>query len=281
MTAKASPGPPNRLANSGSPYLLAHAHNPVDWYPWSEEAFRRAEVENKPVFLSIGYSTCHWCHVMEAESFNDREVADLMNETFVCVKVDREERPDLDHIYMAVCQQLTGSGGWPLTIIMTPDRKPFFAGTYFPRGGGAGRTGMLELIPQVRDLWQGSRHKAEAVAGEIVSSLRDALAPQPASSHGTDLGSRAYAILSGRFDQRHGGFGSAPKFPVPANLLFLLRHWHRTGEERALEMVTRTLKAMRMGGIYDHLGYGIHRYSTDARWFAPHFEKMLYDQALV
>jgi len=270
----------NRLAGSGSPYLLQHALNPVDWHPWSPEAFARAESEDKPVFLSIGYSTCHWCHVMEEESFSDPEIAALMNDTFVCVKVDREERPDLDHLYMTVCQLLTGSGGWPLTIVMTPDKKPFFAGTYFPRDDRYGRPGMLQIIPRIRGLWFNEREALNSSSEEITEGLQAFLAPDQAASPSSSLVESAYASLMEQYDERHGGFGSAPKFPVFSNLLFLLKYWHRKGEERALSMVRHTLRAMRMGGIYDHLGYGFHRYSTDERWFAPHFEKMLYDQAL-
>ena len=275
-----SKGKINRLASSGSPYLLQHANNPVDWHPWSEEAFAKAAEEDKPVFLSIGYSTCHWCHVMEKESFSDPEVAALMNEVFICVKVDREERPDVDHLYMTVCQLLTGSGGWPLTIVLTPDRKPFFAGTYFPRGDRHGRPGMLQLIPRIRELWTTERDTVNSSAEEIAEGLSVFLAPDPAAPPPQDLAENAYLLLKDQFDDLHGGFGSAPKFPVFSNLLFLLGYWDRTGEKQALEMVSKTIKAMRMGGIYDQIGYGLHRYSTDERWFAPHFEKMLYDQAL-
>ena len=273
-------GKTNRLAGSNSPYLLQHARNPVDWHPWSPEVFLKAESEDKPVFLSIGYSTCHWCHVMEKESFSDPEVAALMNETFVCVKVDREERPDVDNLYMTVCQLLTGSGGWPLTIIMTPDKKPFYAGTYFPRDDRYGRPGMLQIIPRIREFWVAEREAVDSSAQEITESLRTFLAPDPTASPDQRLSERTYLSLMEQYDSRHGGFGSAPKFPVFSNLLFLMRYWSRTGEEQALAMVRQTLKAIRMGGIYDHMGYGLHRYSTDERWFAPHFEKMLYDQAL-
>jgi uncharacterized protein YyaL (SSP411 family) len=252
----------------------------VDWHPWSPEIFIKAESEDKPVFLSIGYSTCHWCHVMEKESFSDPEVASLMNEAFVCVKVDREERPDVDHLYMTVCQLLTGSGGWPLTIIMTPDRQPFFAGTYFPRDERYGRPGMLQIIPRIRELWVNDRETLQSSAREITEGLQTYMAPDPAASPGQHLPESTYISLADHYDSRHGGFGSAPKFPVFSNLFFLMRYWSRTGEGQALAMVRQTLKAMRLGGIYDHMGYGLHRYSTDERWFAPHFEKMLYDQAL-
>jgi uncharacterized protein YyaL (SSP411 family) len=280
LLSEAKEGKTNRLAGSGNPYLLQHARNPVDWHPWSPDVFIKAESEDKPVFLSIGYSTCHWCHVMEKESFSDPEVAALMNKAFVCVKVDREERPDVDHLYMTVCQLLTGSGGWPLTIIMTPDRQPFFAGTYFPRDDRYGRPGMLQLIPRIQELWEGDRETVHSSAREISEGLQAFMTPDPAASPGHRLPERTYISLADHYDSRHGGFGSAPKFPVFSNLLFLMRHWDRTGEGQALTMVRQTLEAMRMGGIYDHMGYGLHRYSTDERWFAPHFEKMLYDQAL-
>ena len=270
----------NRLAGSGSLYLQQHASNPVDWHPWSEEVFEKARAMDRPVFLSIGSSTCHWCHVMEKESFADEEVAGLMNEAFVCVKVDREERPDVDHLYMTVCQLLTGSGGWPLTIILTPDRKPFFAGTYFPRDDRYGRPGMLQIIARVRELWDSERETVEASAEEISDGIRAFLTPDPAAVPGGQAFENTCQQLAGQYDTRHGGFGQAPKFPVFSNLLYLLHYWNRTGEEQALGMVHKTLMAMRGGGIYDQLGYGFHRYSTDERWFAPHFEKMLYDQAL-
>jgi hypothetical protein len=271
----------NRLISEKSPYLLQHAHNPVDWVPWGEEAFARAAAEDKPVFLSIGYSTCHWCHVMERESFEDEQVAALLNDGFVSVKVDREERPDIDSVYMAVCQAVTGSGGWPLTIIMTPDRQPFFAGTYLPKEARFGRPGMLEVLPRVRDFWHGKRGEAL----DLAQRIREALAGQgavPAAQQADDgLLKQAYAELQGRYDPRHGGFGRAPKFPTPHNLSFLLRRWQDTGEPQALRMVEHTLQAIRRGGIFDQLGFGIHRYSTDAEWLVPHFEKMLYDQALL
>jgi hypothetical protein len=275
----------NRLAAEKSPYLLQHARNPVDWHPWSEEAFERARREDRPVFLSIGYSTCHWCHVMERESFQNGEIASLMNEAFVCVKVDREERPDVDALYMDVCAMLTGSGGWPLTIVMTADGKPFFAGTYFPDESRFGKPGMRELVAHIRDIWRTDRAGVLRAADEIASAVaaRHERAPgaAPESSHpaGEALIERGFRELAARFDERRGGFGGAPKFPAPHNLLFLLRYWKRTGEPRALEMVERTLGAMRLGGIFDHVGFGFHRYSTDERWLVPHFEKMLYDQS--
>jgi len=271
----------NRLATEQTPYLLQHASNPVDWYPWGDEAFALARRLDKPVFLSIGYSTCHWCHVMAHESFEDPEVARLLNDAFVCIKVDREERPDVDGVYMAVCQALTGSGGWPLTIVMTPDKKPFFAGTYFPKESRFGRMGLVELVPRIRETWQTRR-------GDVVKSAEQiaaALAARPRPPAGGDVGAAALdeaaEQLAARYDPEHGGFSDAPKFPTPHNLFFLLRHWRRTGHAASLDMAVKTLRAMRLGGLWDHVGFGFHRYSTDARWLLPHFEKMLYDQALL
>ncbi|RMF69150.1 MAG: thioredoxin domain-containing protein [Calditrichaeota bacterium] len=271
----------NRLVFEKSPYLLQHASNPVDWYPWGEEAFARAQAEDKPIFLSIGYSTCHWCHVMEHESFEDPEVARLMNETFVCIKVDREERPDIDQIYMSVCQAMTGSGGWPLTIIMTPDRRPFFAGTYFPKVSRQNRIGLLDLIPKVHELWSTQRDKLLESAERVVEFLEQNASQPPGTELNDKLLNTAFHQLASRFDPRNGGFGSAPKFPSPHNFTFLLRYWHRTGDAQALHMVEQTLQKMRLGGIFDHVGFGFHRYSTDAVWLLPHFEKMLYDQAML
>jgi uncharacterized protein YyaL (SSP411 family) len=271
----------NRLAFEKSPYLLQHADNPVDWYPWGEEAFRTAKRENKPIFLSIGYSTCHWCHVMEHESFEDPDVAALMNDTFISVKVDREERPDIDMVYMTVSQMLTGGGGWPLNIIMTPDKEPFFAATYIPRESRFGRAGMLDLVPRIRELWSTKQSELIDSASEITVALQKAAQDAPGKELGEPVLHLAYGQLSERFDTLHGGFGGAPKFPTPHNLLFLLRYWKRTGNEKALEMVEKTLQSMRQGGMYDHLGFGFHRYSTDPDWLVPHFEKMLYDQALL
>jgi hypothetical protein len=271
----------NRLAQEKSPYLLQHARNPVDWYPWGEEAFEKARKDDKPVFLSIGYSTCHWCHVMAHESFEDAEVARLLNESFVCVKVDREERPDIDGIYMSICQMMSGNCGWPLTIIMTPEKKPFMAATYIPKQERFGQPGMLELIPSITKVWKEKRGEITNLADGIQAAMRRKL--EEPKAPGPDAGtlSTAYDLLSARFDEAHGGFGTAPKFPAPHNLQFLLRHYKRTGEPRALEMVERTLQAMRRGGIWDHVGGGFHRYSTDEEWFVPHFEKMLYDQAMM
>lgn len=270
----------NRLKDERSPYLQQHASNPVDWYPWGDEAFKAAQEQDKPVFLSIGYSTCHWCHVMEHESFTDEQVAALMNDAFINVKVDREERPDVDNVYMTVSQMLTGGGGWPLTIIMTPDRKPFYAATYIPRRSRYGATGMLELIPRVKELWQRSRDQLNGTGTEIVARLESAATATKAETLDKTTLDESYRMLRSRFDRENGGFGSAPKFPSPHTLLFLLRYWKRSGRREALTMVTKTLDAMRAGGIFDHVGYGFHRYSTDARWRVPHFEKMLYDQAM-
>jgi uncharacterized protein YyaL (SSP411 family) len=274
---------PNRLADEQSPYLLQHKDNPVDWYPWGEDAFDKAEAEDKPIFLSIGYSTCHWCHVMEEESFEDEEVAALLNETFVCIKVDREERPDVDNVYMSVCQMMRGQGGWPLTVLLTPDKKPFYAATYLPKHGRFQRMGLMDLVPRVRKLWTQKRDDLLSDADQAVQTLQRAV--DQSGGDGTTLPGpealdEARSQLSSQFDRTHGGFGSAPKFPAPHNLLFLLREWHRTGDDRPLQMVTTTLDAMRLGGVFDHVGYGFHRYSTDVRWLLPHFEKMLYDQAL-
>lgn len=273
--------PLNRLQKEKSPYLLQHAQNPVDWYPWGDEAFEKAIKDDKPIFLSIGYSTCHWCHVMERESFEDEEVAKRLNDTFVNIKVDREERPDIDAVYMKVCHLMTQSGGWPLTIMMTPDKKAFFAATYIPRERKYDRLGMLEIIPQVKALWKEKKDDVLKAASEITQALQD----QPESKNAADLGEeilhRAYRSLSLSYDKTFGGFGQAPKFPSPHNFLFLLRYWKRTGDAQALQMVEETLQSMRRGGIYDHIGFGFHRYSTDAKWIVPHFEKMLYDQAMM
>jgi uncharacterized protein YyaL (SSP411 family) len=272
----------NHLISEKSPYLRQHAYNPVDWYPWCDEAFQIAEQHEKPIFLSIGYSSCHWCHVMSRESFEDQAVADLMNEAFVCIKVDREERPDIDQVYMAICQMMTGRGGWPLTIIMSSNKRPFFAATYVPKKGGFGQIGMLELIPRIKDLWTTRRAELLDNADKITESLRQSQsAMQITDELGLSTLDNAYSYLANEFDHKNGGFGSSPKFPTPINLLFLMRYWHRIGKNNALNMVVTTLKALRRGGIYDQIGFGFHRYSTDPEWFVPHFEKMLYDQALL
>lgn len=272
---------PNKLITEKSPYLLQHANNPVDWYPWGEEAFEKAKKENKPIFLSIGYSTCHWCHVMEKESFEDEEVAALLNDAFVSIKVDREERPDIDGIYMSVCQMMTGGGGWPLTIIMTPDKKPFFSGTYFPKRQKFNRIGMIELIPRIKEVWLNKRDDIDKSAEEIVNALKKSTVSTEKATLSSEVFDRAFESYKQRFDSVHGGFGNAPKFPSPHNLMFLLRYYHRTKNDSALKMVTDTLIQMRLGGIYDQIGFGFARYSTDSEWLVPHFEKMLYDQAML
>jgi uncharacterized protein YyaL (SSP411 family) len=282
-----SPNPQNRLIREKNPYLRQHAHNPVDWYPWGDEAFERARREDKPVFLSIGYSSCHWCHVMEQESFSDPEVARLLNGTFVCVKVDREERPDLDQHFMTIGQMLTGTGGWPLTIVMTPDKRPFFAGTYFPKERRWGRIGLMELIPRLGDAWRTRRKEVLRSAEGMIDAVVQAQGERGErrgtgrSELTTETLDEAFRELEADFDELNGGFGSAPKFPVAHNVSFLLRYWKRTGNARALAMAEKTLEKMALGGIWDHLGSGFHRYSTDAEWRVPHFEKMLYDQALL
>lgn len=272
---------PNRLISEKSPYLLQHAYNPVNWYPWGPEAFEAAQKENKPVFLSIGYSACHWCHVMEKESFEDNEVAGLLNEAFIPVKVDREERPDIDTVYMKACQLMTGSGGWPLTIIMTPEKKPFFAGTYLPKESRSGRIGMIDLVPRVKKMWMNQPGDINRLSDELTAALKQEEAGLPGNALDESALQSAYEELCRRFDEQHGGFGVAPKFPAPHNLMFLLRYWKRKKDTMALRMVEHTLQAMRQGGIYDHVGFGFHRYSTDAIWLVPHFEKMLYDQAML
>jgi uncharacterized protein YyaL (SSP411 family) len=271
----------NKLIDEKSPYLLQHAHNPVEWYPWSREAFNTAMREDKPIFLSIGYSTCHWCHVMERESFEDPEIAKLLNDTFISIKVDREERPDIDIFYMQICQMMTGRGGWPLTIIMTPEKEPFYAATYIPRDSRFGVIGMKELIPQIRDIWKKNKRGLKDAGSKIVENVRTTELIKEKGKLGLETLHLGYFQLLDRFDKKHGGFSSAPKFPTPHNLLFLLRYWKRTGKKQALKMVEKTLEAMRYGGVFDQIGYGFHRYSTDERWIVPHFEKMLYDQALI
>lgn len=274
-------GKPNRLIHEKSPYLLKHAHNPVDWYPWGEEAFEKARQEDKPVLLSVGYSTCHWCNVMEEESFSDDEAAALINDVFVPVKVDREERPDIDNLYMSVCLMLTGSGGWPLTVVMTPEKKPFYAGTYFPKESRFGRIGLMELIPRIKKVWEEKRDDVLNSASQITETLARHSEAAPGKGAEAGLLDAAFDALEESFDEEYGGFGTETKFPTPHVLSFLLRYWRRSGNGEALEMVKTTLRAMRRGGIFDHLGFGFHRYSTDRRWLVPHFEKMLYDQAML
>ena len=267
----------NFLKNETSPYLLQHADNPVNWYPWCKEAFERARKEDKPIFLSIGYSTCHWCHVMAHESFEDEETARILNQYFVSIKVDKEERPDIDSIYMSVCQAFTGSGGWPTTIFLTPDQKPFFAGTYFPRKAKYGQIGLQELLLAICEKWETDRKTLLASAEDVISS-RESEEIEEADVRLMETAFRHYKQL---FDSKNGGFGAAPKFPTPHNLLFLMRYYERSGNKEALHMVEKTLIQMYRGGIYDHIGGGFSRYSTDDFFLAPHFEKMLYDNALL
>ncbi|HET7698580.1 MAG TPA: thioredoxin domain-containing protein [Vicinamibacterales bacterium] len=274
----------NRLARERSPYLLQHAGNPVDWYPWGEEAFAKARREDKPIFLSIGYSTCHWCHVMEHESFENREVADALNADFVSIKVDREERPDVDRVYMSFVQSTTGSGGWPMTVMLTPDLKPFFGGTYFPPASKWGRPGFLDLLHEISRVWKHDRARVDFAAAELFDRLRavtgaDGRAHAETALAPPDALAEAVQQYQAAFDRRHGGFGEAPKFPRPSELLFLLREHARTGADVPLAMAVETLRAMATGGMRDHVGGGFHRYSVDAEWRVPHFEKMLYDQA--
>ena len=270
----------NKLGGEKSPYLLQHKDNPVNWYPWGEEAFKAAKKEDKPIFLSIGYSTCHWCHVMEHESFEDSTVAELMNNNFINVKVDREERPDIDNIYMTVCQMMTGSGGWPLTIVMTPDKRPFFAGTYFPKESRFQRIGMLDLVPRLGKMWSEERDKILESANEVVSHLQSSFSPSGTEQLTEEIFNSAFSQFLLRFDNENGGFETSTKFPSAHNLSFLLRYYKRSSDPTALMMVEKTLLSMRNGGIYDQIGFGFHRYSTDKEWLLPHFEKMLYDQAM-
>ena len=275
--------PNNHLKAEKSPYLQQHASNPVDWYPWCDEAFVKADASGKPVFLSIGYSTCHWCHIMAHESFENDEIAHYLNANYVSIKVDREERPDIDNIYMMACQIINGTGGWPLTVFMTPERRPFFAGTYFPPISRYGRIGLLELLKNITSLWETKREDLNKNADEISHYLRNMYNPEAGipKDYSDELPREAYKHFEENYDKEWGGFGLKPKFPSPHNLMFLLRYWKIYSEPRALEMVSHTLIKMRMGGIYDHIGYGFHRYSTDREWLVPHFEKMLYDQALL
>ena len=271
----------NRLITEKSPYLLQHAHNPVDWYPWGEEAFDKARREDKPIFLSIGYSTCHWCHVMERESFESEELAALLNRHFVPVKVDREERPDVDRVYMTFVQASTGSGGWPMSVWLTPDLKPFFGGTYFPPDSRYGRPGFAAVLEHLAKAWISERTRILQAGDEVLHQLREQVAPKaaPPAWPGDSVVDSCFYSLRRSHDSRLGGFGGAPKFPRPSTHNFLLRYWHRTGNDEAREMVLLTLGEMAKGGMYDQIGGGFHRYSVDERWFVPHFEKMLYDQA--
>ncbi len=272
----------NRLIHEKSPYLRQHAHNPVDWYPWGKEAFDKASRENKPIFLSIGYSTCHWCHVMEKESFEDKEIADLLNKFFVSIKVDREERPDIDSLYMKTCYVFQNRGGWPLSVFMTPDKKPFYVDTYIPKEDLYGKIGFKNLLLRISELWQKDREKLFEVSSKVVESLKKST-QKGLIKIKLDEGiiRKAYEALRLIYDRQHKGFGIKPKFPLPLNLFFLHRYFYRYGDKSSLDMSLQTLKKMRSGGIYDHLGFGFHRYSTDREWILPHFEKMLYDNALL
>lgn len=269
----------NRLQYETSPYLLQHKDNPVDWYPWGKEAFERAKTEDKPIFLSIGYSTCHWCHVLAHESFEDAEIAALLNRHFISIKVDKEERPDIDSVYMTVCQAFTGSGGWPTSIFMTPEQKPFFAGTYFPKTARSGMIGMRELLLAIREKWENDRDALLKQSDEIAALLTDTDAtPQSADEQLTHTAVTLYKRI---YDRTYGGFGQAPKFPAPHNLLFLLSYYERHGDADCLQMTEHTLLQMYRGGLFDHIGYGFCRYATERQFLIPHFEKMLYDNALL
>jgi uncharacterized protein YyaL (SSP411 family) len=281
---ESAPKHTNRLAKEKSPYLLQHAHNPVDWYPWGEEAFAKAKKENKPIFLSVGYSTCHWCHEMEREAFSDPEIAKVLNEHFVPVKVDREERPDVDRTYMTYVNLLTrGGGGWPMTVFLTPDREPFYGGTYFPVDDTPRQRGLSGLLADVVKLWTTDPKRVMENAADTAQKLKHVVTIEtdPAAAVEIALLGRAYDNYAKEFDLKYGGFRKAPKFPTPVELNFLLHYFNRSGEAKARDMVTKTLRSMAAGGIRDHLGGGFHRYSTDERWFLPHFEKMLYDQAQI
>ncbi|MGN0408932.1 MAG: thioredoxin domain-containing protein, partial [Candidatus Fimousia sp.] len=270
----------NRLKNESSPYLLQHAQNPVDWYPWGEEAFEKARREDKPVFLSIGYSTCHWCHVMAHESFENHDIADILNQNFISIKVDREERPDVDRVYMAVCQALTGSGGWPVSIFLTPEQKPFYAGTYFPPVSQYGMIGFGDLLLAIVDKWKTQRPHLLKSAEEILSHMQ----MEEGEIHETmeeQLPKKAAEQFLRSFDKENGGFGQAPKFPTAHNLIFLILYSTIYKDKNALKQATFTLEKMRRGGIFDQIGYGFSRYSTDAYFLVPHFEKMLYDNGLL
>jgi uncharacterized protein len=272
----------NRLIHETSPYLLQHAHNPVDWYPWGEEALARSKKEDKPILLSIGYSSCHWCHVMEKESFENEAIAGIMNLRFINIKVDREERPDLDELYMNAVQVMTGSGGWPMTVFLTPDLIPFHAGTYFPPEDRGGMPGLSKILVVVSDYYHSHRGEVEKMEAQLKNALHQMAELNPSQEAVSDkVLSKAFDALESQFDPIYGGFGNAPKFPGSMALSFLLRYWRRKVSERALEMVEKTLEKMAHGGIYDHLGGGFHRYSVDERWLIPHFEKMLYDNALL
>jgi hypothetical protein len=270
---------PNRLIEEKSPYLLQHAFNPVDWYPWGDEAFARAKAEDKPIFLSVGYSTCHWCHVMAHESFESPEIAELLNKWFISVKVDREERPDIDQLYMTATQAMTGGGGWPMSVFLTPDGRPFFAGTYFPPEKRYGRPGFPDILTSLHNAWLQKRSDIDRIAGQMISDIEQNARAGAAEKVNPEILDRAFDTIAEDYDAEHGGFGTAPKFPRPVVLDFLFQHWRRTGREEARDMAMSTLLHMARGGMYDHLGGGFHRYATDRGWREPHFEKMLYDQS--
>ncbi len=271
----------NGLIDQTSPYLLQHAHNPVDWHPWGSEAFEQAKKQDKPIFLSIGYSTCHWCHVMEHESFENEQIAEIMNEHFVSIKVDREQRPDVDEIYMNAVVMMTGSGGWPLSVFLTPEGKPFYGGTYFPPSDAYGRPGFERVLLSIAEAWKNRRQELVGSSAKMTELLQSQAGPTGKNNLSPEILDVAFVSFQNSFDAVNGGFGTAPKFPQPANLSLLLSYWHRNADNQALSMVDKTLSAMAHGGIYDHLGGGFHRYATDAQWLVPHFEKMLYDQALL
>ena len=285
VDAAADPHPANRLAQETSPYLQQHAHNPVDWYPWGEEAHARARDEDRPILLSVGYSACHWCHVMERESFENLQIAASMNERFVNIKVDREERPDIDEIYMSAVQAMTGQGGWPMTVFLTPDLRPFHGGTYFPPDDRYGRPGFPRVLRAVSNHYAAERDRVEQQADQLRSFIEQNADPLTRGDgldggRGHDILQAAVHGLTSQHDERFGGFSlQGPKFPNSAGLTLLLRHWHDSGDDATLQAATHTLTHMAQGGIYDHLGGGFHRYSVDERWLVPHFEKMLYDNA--
>jgi uncharacterized protein YyaL (SSP411 family) len=273
---------PNRLINEKSPYLKQHAYNPVDWYPWCDEAFKKAQIEDKPVFLSIGYSTCHWCHVMEKESFENQEIAEILNKFFVSIKVDREERPDIDNIYMKFCYIFNNHGGWPLTVFMNYQKKPFYVDTYIPKDDAFGKMGLKNLLLRIVQIWQSNREKINEVADGIISTFKSIKSKSKGIYDlSEEILERGYEELKSQFDREFGGFGISPKFPLPINLMYIHRYYYRSKENEALKMNLHIMKKMRFGGIYDQIGFGFHRYSTDRMWILPHFEKMLYDNALL
>jgi uncharacterized protein len=270
----------NHLANEKSPYLIKHAHNPVDWYPWGDAAFAEAKRSGRPIFLSIGYSACHWCHVMERESFEDVEVAKVLNDKFISIKVDREERPDIDELYMKACQAMTGGGGWPLTIVMTPEKVPFFATTYIPREARFGMSDIITILTSISDAWRDEKDEIRGITSTILKHIQSMEIVQPGEPNIKYL-DNAFQGLRKTYEEKFGGFEKSPKFPIPHKTIFLLRYWQDSGNAEALKMADWTLTNMMLGGIHDHIGGGFHRYSTDEQWILPHFEKMLYDQALL